>query len=248
VPASPELSIIIPLLNEAGRIETTLRMLARQEGIDFEVILSDGFSTDDTLARAAALRQSLPFELTIVTGGRGRGRQLNRGTAVAGGRWLLFLHADSVFPDSAALRKGVTSLAAAAQARGEGRTAGRFTLRFDREGTDAGFGYFFCEGKARLNRDGCILGDQGFLLPRKLLERVGPLDESLPLAEDLEFALRIRRSGEFLLLPAEIITSSRRFRREGYRPRQTLNALLMGLLFSGQTFPAAIAVTTSAND
>ena len=231
----PDCSLVVPLLNEAETIRKFLLMLARQERIDFQVILSDGGSRDDTLLRAKALGELLPYDLTIITGGRGRGRQMNSGAAVAQGDWLLFIHADSKFSDPLALYKGLSAVKEREVAKGEGRTAGRFAIRFDTAGASSGFGYSFCEGKARLNRSGCILGDQGFLLSRKLLERVGSFDESLTVAEDPDFAERLRAHGEFILLPAEILSSPRRFVMEGYRSRQTLNALLMGLLFSGHS-------------
>jgi rSAM/selenodomain-associated transferase 2 len=231
----PELSVIVPILNEAERIEQLLLMLARQEQVHFEVILSDGNSTDDTLYRAAAVAKNLPYELHPITGDRGRGKQLNNGASAAQGTWLLFLHADSDFPDQSALWKGLDFLKETVRRTGQKETAGRFALTFDTSGTASTFGYSFCEGKARLNRPGCILGDQGFLLSREFFQRTGLFNETLPLAEDLEFAERIRIQGKFLLLPAEIRTSSRRFRVEGYRSRQTLNALLMGLLHSGQS-------------
>ena len=232
---APTLSVIIPVFNEAPHIAPLLSMLARQEGCAFETILCDGGSTDGSLSQARNLADTLPYPLTPISAPRGRGRQMNAGATAAGGEWLLFLHADSAFPDPAALRNGLSLLREAALNNRHRRTAGRFALRFDTAGTKSRFGYAFCEGKARLGRTGGILGDQGFLLSRELFESVGPFDESLPVAEDVEYAERIRsRGGEFLLLPTEILTSPRRFETEGYRARQTLNALIMGLLFSGR--------------
>lgn len=43
----------------------------------------------------------------------------------------------------------------------------------------------------------------------------------------------IRAAGQWLLLPGEVITSARRFRSEGFRARQTLNALMMNCLAIG---------------
>ncbi len=226
----PELSIIVPILNEAGQLEPFLCMLARQERVCFELLFSDGGSTDTTLAELTVLANEFPFDVKLVTGDRGRGKQLNKGAAAARGPWLLFLHVDSQFSDTMALCKGLSILKDAADTTGNYWTAGRFTLRFDHVGEESRYGLTFCEGKASLGRDGCILGDQGFMLSRRLLERVGPFNESLPVGEDIEFAQRIRRITQFQLLPVTIYTSSRRFRSEGYRPRQTLNALLMGLL------------------
>ena len=232
---TPPLSIIVPVLNEAPRIAPLLLMLASQEGIDVETILCDGGSTDGTLDQARNLAGSLPYPLRLVTSPRGRGVQMNRGAAAAAAEWFLFLHADSAFPDPRALRRGLSLLMEAALSNDRRRIAGRFALRFDTAGRELRFGYRFCEGKASLGRPGCVLGDQGFLLSRELYREVGPFDEELPVAEDVEYAERLRsRGGEFLLLPAEILTSPRRFETEGYRPRQSLNALIMGLLFTGR--------------
>jgi hypothetical protein len=47
--------------------------------------------------------------------------------------------------------------------------------------------------------------------------------------EDTDFAERLRNHGNWLLLPAEISTSARRFEREGLWQRQLLNAVIMCL-------------------
>jgi len=62
---------------------------------------------------------------------------------------------------------------------------------------------------------------------------VGPFREDLPVMEDTTLAEQIRNQGEWLLLPGEIFTSARRFATEGWRARQTLNALMMNFLAIG---------------
>jgi rSAM/selenodomain-associated transferase 2 len=230
----PTLSVIVPVLNEVATVATFLQGLARQEGVTFEVILCDGGSTDGTLVAAAPFKDAFPCGLTLLAGARGRGRQMNAGAVAAKGSWLLFLHADTEFPDPNALRKGIIALSERSTTNGHDRIAGRFALKYDTGRKETPLGYCFCEGKARLDRSGCVLGDQGFMLTREFFSTVGSFDESLPVAEDVEFAERVRTRGEFLLFPAEILTSPRRFETEGYRERQTLNAMIMGLLFTGQ--------------
>jgi hypothetical protein len=63
--------------------------------------------------------------------------------------------------------------------------------------------------------------------------KLGGFDETLELLEDNRFAEAVRKEGGWLLLPAEIVTSARRFETEGLAERQTLNALLMNFAAIG---------------
>lgn len=56
---------------------------------------------------------------------------------------------------------------------------------------------------------------------------------SLPLLEDTRVAEKIRQAGAWILLPAEIRTSARRFEIEGLYERQLLSALLMNVAAIG---------------
>jgi rSAM/selenodomain-associated transferase 2 len=228
-----ELSIIVPTLDEAACLPELLTDLGRQESVRFEVIVSDGGSTDETVAITTERLQQLSLDGQVVVGDRGRGQQLNRGAAAAKGDWLLFLHADSRFLDDHALRAGLDSLQSESAANPHIDFAGRFQLRFDLAPADYSFGYYFYEAKTRLDQPGCIHGDQGFLLSREFFERIGPYREDLPVMEDSSLAETIRSAGQWLLLPTELWTSPRRFQREGMKPRQALNAILMNFLDIG---------------
>jgi glycosyltransferase involved in cell wall biosynthesis len=91
------ISIIIPTLNEAKIIESTLRTLAATFTLPHEVIVSDGGSSDRT-AELAALYAST----VVVYSGAGRqtiGEGRNEGAKVAAGDFLVFLDADCVIPE-----------------------------------------------------------------------------------------------------------------------------------------------------
>lgn len=227
----PELSVIVPVWNESPNIAPFLREIALQREVLLELIISDGGSADDSVAQATALAAGLPFPVRVIDGARGRGAQMNLGAAQARAPKLLFLHIDSRFPDPLSFRKGLDALAAAT--RGGNAVAGHYALEFDFEGGTP-LPYRFYGAKARLDRPGCTHGDQGFLLDADLFARVGPFDTALPLMEDNFLAERIRETGKWLLLPAPIKTSPRRFLDEGLLPRQTLNAILMNLAALGQ--------------
>lgn len=228
----PELSVIVPTLNEAGTIGRLLDALAAQRMVSLELLLCDGGSTDGTAALVRGRAGDIPFPVTVTESEPGRGRQMNVGAAAARGETLLFLHADSILAAPLALREGLDHLAAAGARRGDNRVAGHFRLRFAGDGTTT-LPYRFYERKAQLHRSGCTHGDQGLLVHREFFGRIGPFDEELPILEDLRIAERIATAGEWVLLPAELVTSARRFEAEGLRARQTLNAILMNFAAIG---------------
>lgn len=223
----PELSVIIPTRNEAGTLPELLHDLAVQSGVALEVLISDGASTDGTRAIAQAALGRLGLPGLVLPGPAGRGRQLNAGAAAAAADWLLFLHADSRLPDQQALRRLLDEV------RGGGRKAGRFTLRFDLPAGRPPFGYYLAEVKARLDLPGTIHGDQGMLLAHAYFLELGGFREDLPVLEDTLLAEAVRRNGGWIRCAAPILTSPRRFQVEGFRQRQTLNALLMAFAAIG---------------
>lgn len=230
---SPELSVIIPTLNEADTLPRLLADLAAQSEVKLEVLVSDGGSTDGTGGIASSIMARLGLAGEVLTGASGRGRQLNHGAAHARGEWLLFLHADSRFPSLTALADGLACLRREPGAR----LAGRFALRFDLPTAARDFGYYLCEAKARLDLPGTIHGDQGFLLPRAFFTELGGFREELPVMEDTLLAESIRSTGTWHLLPATVVTSPRRFQAEGFAVRQGINALLMNFAMIGWDEP-----------
>ncbi len=90
------LSIIIPTLNEEKVIEKTLKSLRDYKG-DYEIIVSDGRSTDRTIeiSKKYADKVMVYEGITRQTIAMGR----NLGASVAKGEYLLFLDADIYIPD-----------------------------------------------------------------------------------------------------------------------------------------------------
>ena len=228
----PDLSIIIPTLNEAEALPLLLGDLVRQQGVSFEVIVTDGGSVDATCQIANELFAAGQLSGTCHVGPRGRGRQLNAGVSMANSEWLLFLHADSRLGDVNQLRCALEFMRIHQALAASDSSAGRFALSFDAPDRDS-FGLFFYETKARLGRPGCIHGDQGALLTKTFFNKVGPFREDLPVMEDTSLAQVIRAHGQWLLLPGELVTSARRFQAEGLKSRHLLNAIMMNFLSIG---------------
>ena len=90
------ISIIIPTLNEAKIIESTLRTLAATLTLPHEVIVSDGGSSDRTAELAAQYANTVVVHSCAGRQTIGQGR--NDGAKVANSDLLVFLDADCVIP------------------------------------------------------------------------------------------------------------------------------------------------------
>jgi rSAM/selenodomain-associated transferase 2 len=233
LPHLPELAVIVPVRNEAAGLAGLFRNLADQQEVELELVLCDSGSTDGTAEQARRLALSAPFPVTIVETDAGRGNQLNTGAATATATSLLFLHADSRFPDPLALRRSLDHLVAARATTPDTLLAGRFALRFRRQETAPSRVYYYYECKARLDRPECSHGDQGLLVERKTFAATGPFLTTFPMLAETRLADTIRQRGRLLLLPAEIGTSARRFETEGLAKRQALNAIIMNFAAQG---------------
>ena len=195
----PELSVVIVARNEAARLPALLADLAPAAAWIREVVVADGASRDGTaeLARLAGAR--------VVACHPSRGGQLSAGVAATDGTWLLLLHADTRLP-----LEWIT-VVSRAQAVGLER-AWAFRLGIDAGGTDLRLVEALVALRSRWRN--LPYGDQGLLISRPLLEAVGGI-APIPLMEDLELVLRLRRRGGIGLLPATLLVSGRRWRRLG---------------------------------
>lgn len=108
-PNQPELSIVIPAFNEAGKIQRDIRnahaFLVDSLGDPGEIIVVDDGSSDDTASRARSLTGEVP-ELSVISYPRnkGKGHALRNGMSRTRGRYVMFADAGSCVPYEDALR------------------------------------------------------------------------------------------------------------------------------------------------
>ena len=58
---------------------------------------------------------------------------------------------------------------------------------------------------------------KGFIISKSLFEQVHGFDETVTVGEDLDFVVRVQASGVLLQeLPAELLTSARRYQQHGW--------------------------------
>lgn len=214
-PAPALVSVVVPALNEAAGIGATLASVARQPG-PVETVVVDGGSEDGT---AEAARAALP-EAVVMEAPRGRASQMNAGAARATGSILLFLHADTRLPAGAlaAVRAALADPAVA---------AGCFRTTFDLE-KDAGFGAAdrlvmrLWESRLWMRWHRFAFGDRALFVRRAAFEAAGGFPDQ-PLFEDLDLVRALRTQGRFVFLDEAVVTSARRYRRNGALGQQLRN-------------------------
>jgi GT2 family glycosyltransferase/glycosyltransferase involved in cell wall biosynthesis len=96
--ATPELSVIVVLFNQAGLSLRTLQALADQRGVQFETIIVDNASSDGTGGLLARLRGARVIRNPDNVGFLRAARQ---GAAMARGRYLAFLNSDAILQEGA---------------------------------------------------------------------------------------------------------------------------------------------------
>lgn len=193
------ISIIMPTLDEAGQIAGVLNRLQPLRERGHEVIVVDGGSRDDTLSQAAGRADR------IIQASRGRASQMAAGAAMARHNTLWFLHADSWVPEQA------DALIAGAQERA---LWGRFDVRLSGRHRRPLLRLVEWLMNKRSRLTGIATGDQGIFVSRQALQVVGGMP-ALPLMEDVELSLRLRRLGRPACIGQPLVTSSRRWERHG---------------------------------
>jgi len=189
-----KLSIVIPALNEADRVEAALRALAPLRGRGCEVIVADGGSADATRELAEPLCDR------VVSSARGRAAQMNCGARHASGDALLFLHVDTLLPPESDLLIGQAL---------ENRLWGRFDVEI--EGRHRLLKVVAWAMNLRSRLSGIATGDQAIFVHRDAF----PGFEPIALMEDIAFSRQMKRRGAPACLRERARTSGRRWEKRG---------------------------------
>lgn len=196
----PALSIIIPVLNEAASVESTLNCVQSMRALGDEVIVVDGGSTDDTMALAR------PLADLVITSEPGRAQQMNAGVQASHGEVLWFLHADTLV-GSDARQSIILALG------NNSHDWGRFDIHLSGEAFLLRMVERLMNLRSRIT--GIATGDQGIFVRHECFIQVGGFAR-IPLMEDIELSRKLKRqAGRPACLRTKIITSSRRWETHG---------------------------------
>jgi len=190
------------MLNEERAIARTLDAIAASgpgAEVVVEVIVVDGGSSDRSRDEAR------PRCARLLVAPRGLARQMNAGAAAAEGDALVFVHADTLVPQTFA--RDIAAALADPTIVG-----GRFDLRLDDDAPMLRLIGWLISTRSRLSRTGT--GDQAIFMRREVFERLGGYRD-IALCEDLDLARRLKRVGRVACLRSRVTTSARRWRERG---------------------------------
>ena len=196
----PLISVVIPVRNGRTTIGRCLEAAFRSDHQDFEVVVADDGSTDDTAQIVATFPQARLIRLAQHQGAAGA---RNTGAAAARGEILFFIDADCLLqPD--AIGKAVAAMAGA-----DGKTVvgGTYTLEAPGESFYGKFQSAFIhhsETKYVGNPD--YIASHALVIRAETFRASGGFPERfMPIIEDVEYAHRLRRTGHRLVMDPRIL-------------------------------------------
>jgi len=194
-------TIIIPVLNEAGIINTLIEHLHSLHLVDeCEIIVVDGDPAQGTINKVHYK------DINLLVSEPGRGRQMNAGASDALGEILIFLHADTSLPVDALNRIWHTL--------GNGHyVAGAFDLGI--KSKKLIFKTIAQAASLRSRFTRMPYGDQVIFIRKDYFQTIGGY-RTIPLMEDVDLFKRIKkRKDTICILPDRALTSPRRWENEG---------------------------------
>jgi len=197
---TPEVSVIIPVYNEAEIINESISLLIQSAGNhNIEIIVVDGHPDQTTLP-------VIQHHVLKISSRKGRAIQMNRGAEVATGGIMLFLHADTRLPAN-----GMDLIID--RMSDEKIAGGAFDLAIDAPGWGYRLVEWMASKRSRITR--IPYGDQAIFIRRNRFERIGGYPE-IALMEDVALTRALKKQGESIgFISHPVKTSARRWQKRG---------------------------------
>jgi glycosyltransferase involved in cell wall biosynthesis len=208
--AAPTFSLVIPARNAARFIEATLASVAGQTNGDFEAIVLDDGSTDDTAARVDAFVLTDASERFILRQGPSRGVSAarNLGLEMARGAIIVFLDADDLLaPDALERFAGTLADSPAVAALG-----GIARIAEDGAGVSSADNRDLVPAEGQLEaliRKNYIVNGGALAIRTDAARTAGGYSEDLRYGEDWEFWCRLLLEGDLAVVTGPRLLSYR---------------------------------------
>jgi glycosyltransferase involved in cell wall biosynthesis len=198
--AGPKISIVMPNYNKGKFIGTAIESVLNQTFTDYELIVVDDASTDDSRACVELYAERTSrLRLIKLNKRAGSAASRNLGIRSARGEIMCFLDSDDVY--------SAVKLEKQFQALQEERTPVVVYCdwwRIDENGRSLPPGKRDHPRKSgRIFRDALVQvfgASTMFMVPKECFDKIGLYDESLPWAEDYDLVLRLARDFDFKYL------------------------------------------------
>ncbi len=200
VSTPPTVSIVTPSFNQGGFIRQTIESVLTQDYPHIDYRVTDGGSTDDTVAILKSYGDRVKW---VSERDRGQTHAINKGMAEATGEIRAYLNSDDL------LRPGAVS-----------RVVDHFRARpscdlvygrdaiIDAEGAYLGM-YPTAEYSFERLVENCCISQPAAFWRKRLADQIGPFDESLKLVMDFEYWLRAGCSGGVLEHITDVLAQTR---------------------------------------
>ena len=202
----PKISVVTPSLNQGRFLEECITSVIKQDYPDFEYIIIDGGSTDNSLDIIAEYKQYLAYSVSEPD--NGQSSAINKGFNEAKGELVAWLNADDYYL-SGAFRK-------VAEAYGRNPKASFYFgngLRVDSQGMTKS--KFFESETVHFNRDALLYCLNYILQPSTFInasciKKIDFLDEDLHYGMDTDLWLKLSKEKLPAFVP-EILAASREY-------------------------------------
>lgn len=189
-----KLSFVIPTLNEGSILERMLTSLRTLSAVEYEIIVSDGGSTDDTLRIAHRLADKVAENRTGHRQNIAIGR--NEGAKLAQGEYLVFMDADVFIPDmNAFFTRALGYFAGHPEC--SGYVVYLQVLKQYRTRADAFFHFLYNRWLYVMNNILHSPLSQGEfqMMPARCFKQVGGYNELITASEDMELFMKLAKVG-----------------------------------------------------
>ncbi len=211
----PQISVIIPVFNEAKVIRDTLSQF--DDDFCLEIIVVDSGSSDHTQEIVRFLGQTNSQLHLIISLDRGRAKQMNYGAKFAKGEILLFLHADTHLPKN--YQEIIKQIS-----QKKTNILGAFKLAI--AGKEACLRIVEWLVNWRSQLFALPYGDQAIFLTKQNFQLLGGFPE-LPIMEDFELVKQAKKHGKVEIASTAVITSARRWQKLGVWKTTLINQVII---------------------
>jgi glycosyltransferase involved in cell wall biosynthesis len=209
---APAVSVVIPTYNRSALLLNAIESVLRQTYTDYELIVIDDGSTDDTRERLQPYMERIRY---FYQENKGASAAQNAGIQVARGKWVSILASDDTWLPTK-LERQLEALAALGNEYGACFTDCNFiggwttcSTVFERAGlkTDAAFGPLSDPMKYIVEQ--YVLYVQTLLVLRSLVNEVGGFDDTLGLSEDRDLTFRLSFKTRFCFVSTLLVNIDR---------------------------------------